>query len=42
MNIDQLGKTKRWSCKDYTIWVGKNLACAECGIKDDTVVAHHL
>ena len=42
MNIDQLGKTKRWSCKDYTNWVGKNLTCAECGIKDDTIVAHHL
>ena len=42
MNVDQLGKTKRWSCKSYTNWVGKNLACAECGIKDDTIVAHHL
>ena len=42
MNVDQLGKTKRWRSKEYTNWVGQNLTCAECGIKDDTVVAHHL
>ena len=34
-------KNKRWVEKDYTRWVA-TLPCANCGMHDDTIVAHHL
>jgi len=34
-------KNKRWVNKDYTNWVA-TLPCANCGLDDDTTVAHHL
>ena len=34
-------KNKRWKEKDYTRWVA-TLPCCNCGIHDDTIVAHHL
>ena len=34
-------KNKRWVEKDYTRWVA-TLPCVNCGIHDDTIVAHHL
>ena len=36
-----LKKNKRWIEKDYTRWVA-TLPCANCGMHDDTIVAHHL
>ena len=36
-----LEKNKRWIEKDYTRWVA-TLPCCNCGIHDDTIVAHHL
>jgi len=36
-----LEKDVRWKCKDYTNWVA-TLPCANCGLDDDTTVAHHL
>ena len=44
MNVDQIDgiKTKRYRSKGYTDWVGKNLMCCECGIKDETIVGHHI
>ena len=44
MNVDQIDgiKTKRYRSKGYSDWVGKNLICCECGIKDETIVAHHV
>ena len=34
-------KDKRWVEKRYTRWVS-TLLCVNCGLDDDTVVAHHL
>jgi len=34
-------KNKRWVEKDYTRWVA-TLPCANCGIHDETIVAHHM
>ena len=34
-------KKKRWANKNYTKWVA-SLPCVNCGMDDDTVVAHHL
>ena len=34
-------KTKRWVEKKYTRWVA-TLPCANCGLDDETTVAHHL
>ena len=34
-------KKKRWANKNYTNWVA-SLPCVNCGMDDDTVVAHHL
>jgi hypothetical protein len=34
-------KNKRWVNKDYTNWVA-TLPCANCGLDDETTVAHHL
>jgi hypothetical protein len=44
MNVDQINgiKTKRYKCKGYTNWTGKELICCSCGIRDDTIVGHHL
>ena len=36
-----LDKHKRVISNNYTQWVS-TLPCSECGIDDDTVVAHHL
>ena len=36
-----LQKKKRWESKAYLNYVRK-LPCAACGLKDETVVAHHL
>ena len=36
-----LEKKKRWANKNYTNWVA-SLPCVNCGMDDDTVVAHHL
>jgi len=35
-------KEKRWESKKYTDWVAKNMACSNCKVRDDTIVAHHL
>jgi len=35
------GKSKRWLEKKYTNWVA-TLPCSNCGLDDDTTVAHHL
>ena len=34
-------KNKRWKQKDYTRWVS-TLPCVNCGLHDETIVAHHL
>ena len=34
-------KKKRWANKNYTKWVA-TLPCVNCGMDDETVVAHHL
>jgi len=34
-------KNKRWVEKDYTRWVA-TLPCVNCGLHDETIVAHHL
>ena len=34
-------KNKRWVCKEYTNWVA-TLPCVNCGLHDETIVAHHL
>ena len=34
-------KKKRWANKNYTKWVA-SLPCVNCGMDDETVVAHHL
>ena len=34
-------KNKRWVNKMYTDWVA-TLPCANCGLDDETTVAHHL
>jgi len=34
-------KNKRWVEKKYTRWVA-TLPCANCGLDDETTVAHHL
>jgi len=34
-------KSKRWLEKRYTRWVS-TLPCANCGLDDETTVAHHL
>ena len=34
-------KNKRWVEKKYTNWVA-TLPCANCGLDDETIVAHHL
>ena len=34
-------KNKRWIEKDYTRWVA-TLPCVNCGLHDETIVAHHL
>ena len=34
-------KTKRWQCKGYLNWVA-TLPCSNCGLDDNTTVAHHL
>jgi len=34
-------KTRRWVEKKYTNWVA-TLPCANCGLDDETTVAHHL
>ena len=34
-------KKKRWANKNYTRWVA-TLPCVNCGMDDETVVAHHL
>ena len=34
-------KHKRWVNKIYTDWVA-TLPCANCGLQDETIVAHHL
>ena len=34
-------KNKRWVNKDYTNWVA-TLSCSNCGLDDETTVAHHL
>jgi len=36
-----LKKHKRWANKDYLKFVSE-LPCANCGIKDGTIVPHHL
>jgi hypothetical protein len=36
-----LEKDKRWIEKDYTRWVA-TLPCVNCGLHDETIVAHHL
>ena len=38
---DMIEKTKRWVEKRYTNWVA-TLPCANCGLDDETTVAHHL
>ena len=38
---DMIEKNKRWKEKDYTRWVA-TLSCVNCGIHDETIVAHHL
>jgi len=34
-------KKKRWESRKYLNWVA-TLPCSNCGLDDDTVVAHHL
>ena len=34
-------KNKRWVNKDYTNWVA-TLPCSNCGLHDETIVAHHM
>ena len=34
-------KNKRWVNKKYTDWVA-TLPCVNCGLDDETTVAHHL
>jgi len=34
-------KNKRWVDKRYTDWVA-TLPCVNCGLHDETIVAHHL
>jgi len=34
-------KNKRWVNKKYTNWVA-TLPCVNCGLHDETIVAHHL
>ena len=34
-------KNKRWIETDYRRWVATH-PCANCGIHDETIVAHHL
>ena len=36
-----LPKSKRWECREYLNWVA-TLPCVNCGLDDDTIVAHHL
>ena len=36
-----LEKNKRWVNTDYRRWVATH-SCANCGIHDETIVAHHL
>ena len=36
-----LEKNKRWVEKDYTRWEA-TLPCVNCGLHDETIVAHHL
>ena len=38
----QLEKDVRWRSKAYTKWVAQSMPCTNCGIEDDTIVAHHL
>ena len=38
---DMLEKDKRWVEKKYTNWVA-TLPCVNCGLDDETTVAHHL
>ena len=38
---NMIEKTKRWVEKRYTNWVS-TLPCANCGLDDETIVAHHL
>ena len=34
-------KNKRWVNTDYRRWVA-TLPCVNCGLHDETIVAHHL
>ena len=38
---DMIPKNKRWVNKKYTDWVA-TLPCVNCGLDDETTVAHHL
>jgi len=38
---DVIHKHQRWESKDYLKFISE-MPCANCHLKDDTVVAHHL
>ena len=39
--VEPIPKHKRWQSRDYLNWVAK-LPCVNCGLHDETIVAHHL
>jgi hypothetical protein len=40
-SVRPIPKHKRWESRDYLNWVA-TLACVNCGLEDETIVAHHL
>ena len=39
--VRPIPKRKRWKSRDYLDWVA-TLPCVNCGLHDETIVAHHL
>ena len=39
--VKPIPKHKRWQSREYLNWVA-TLPCANCGLEDETIVAHHL
>jgi len=40
-SVKPIPKHKRWQSRDYLNWVA-TLPCVNCGLEDETIVAHHL
>jgi len=39
--VRPIPKHRRWKSRDYLNWVA-TLPCVNCGLEDETIVAHHL